>query len=56
ISPYNIINGTTTTIIPPCSTYAGNINNKLFPVLVSITATTRLSPAIIIAIAFSCTP
>ncbi|KAF2814503.1 uncharacterized protein BDZ99DRAFT_359415, partial [Mytilinidion resinicola] len=51
ISPYNAINSTTTTIILLCSAHAGNINNKLFPILVSITATTRLSPAIIIAIA-----
>ncbi|KAF2818021.1 uncharacterized protein BDZ99DRAFT_375130, partial [Mytilinidion resinicola] len=52
----NAINGTITTIIPPCSAYAGNINNKLFPVLVSITATTGLLPAVIIAIISSCTP
>ncbi|KAF2813647.1 uncharacterized protein BDZ99DRAFT_381334, partial [Mytilinidion resinicola] len=56
ISPYNAINGTTTTIIPPCSAYASNINNKLFPALVGITATTGLSPAVIVAIIFSCTP
>ncbi|KAF2814500.1 uncharacterized protein BDZ99DRAFT_379865, partial [Mytilinidion resinicola] len=52
----NAINSTTTTIIPPCSAYAGNINNKLFPILVSITTTTGLSPAVIIAIASFCTP
>ncbi|KAF2801257.1 uncharacterized protein BDZ99DRAFT_357500, partial [Mytilinidion resinicola] len=51
ISPYNAINSTITTIIPPCSAHASNINNKLFPILVGITATTRLLPAVIIAIA-----
>ncbi|KAF2802548.1 uncharacterized protein BDZ99DRAFT_401218, partial [Mytilinidion resinicola] len=56
ISPCNAINSTITTIIPPCSAHAGNINNKLFPALVSITATTGLSPAVIIAITSSCTP
>ncbi|KAF2812023.1 uncharacterized protein BDZ99DRAFT_367156, partial [Mytilinidion resinicola] len=53
ISPYNTINGTITTVILPYSAYAGNINNKLFPALVGITATTGLSPAVIIAIASS---
>ncbi|KAF2803438.1 uncharacterized protein BDZ99DRAFT_372801, partial [Mytilinidion resinicola] len=53
MSPCNAINGTTTTIIPPCSAHAGNINNKLFPALVGITATTGLLPAVIVAIASS---
>ncbi|KAF2865193.1 hypothetical protein BDV95DRAFT_444260, partial [Massariosphaeria phaeospora] len=47
ISLRNVINGTTTTVVPPCSANASNINNKLLLPLVSITATTKLSPAII---------
>jgi hypothetical protein len=47
MSLYNIINSTTTTVIPPGSTYTGNINNMLLPTPISITATTGLSPAII---------
>ena len=49
-------NGTTTTVVPPCSAYAGNINSMLLPALVGITATIRLSPAIIALIASFCTP
>jgi hypothetical protein len=51
MSPCNVINGITTTVIPPCSAYASNINNKLFPSSVSITATTGLSPTTIAATA-----
>ncbi|KAF2871803.1 hypothetical protein BDV95DRAFT_451418, partial [Massariosphaeria phaeospora] len=51
ISPRNAINGTITTVVLPCSANASNINNKLLPLLVSITATTKLSPAIIALIA-----
>jgi hypothetical protein len=56
ISPRNAINGTTTTIMPPCSIYAGNINNMLLPAPIGITATTELLPAIIASIAACCTP
>ncbi|KAF1828106.1 hypothetical protein BDW02DRAFT_481804, partial [Decorospora gaudefroyi] len=51
MSPRNAINRITTTVVPPCSAYAGNINNKLFLPPVSITATTGLSPAMIAYIA-----
>ncbi|KAE8852436.1 hypothetical protein PTNB73_10603 [Pyrenophora teres f. teres] len=56
MSPRNAINGTTTTVVPPCSAHAGNMNNKLLPAPVGITATTGLSPAVIALIAASCTP
>ncbi|CAE7208678.1 hypothetical protein PTTW11_09879 [Pyrenophora teres f. teres] len=56
MSPRNAINGTTTTVVPPCSAHAGNMNNKLLPAPVGITATTGLSPALIALIAASCTP
>jgi hypothetical protein len=55
MSPYNVINRMTTTVIPPCLAYASNMNNKLFPPPVSMTATTGLSPAIIAAMASFCT-
>jgi hypothetical protein len=44
-SPRNAVNGTTTTVNPPDSIHAGNMNNMLFPPPVGITATTGLSPA-----------
>jgi hypothetical protein len=53
--PCNAINGMMTTVILPCSAYAGNMNNKLFPSPISMTATTGLSPATIAAIASFCT-
>ena len=56
ISSRNAINGTTTIVVPPYSANASNINNKLLPLLVGITATTRLSPATIALIASSYTP
>ncbi|KAG9382296.1 RecQ Superfamily II DNA helicase [Pyrenophora tritici-repentis] len=56
MSPRNAINGTTTTVVPPCSAHAGNMNNKLLPAPVGITATTGLSPAVMALIAASCTP
>jgi hypothetical protein len=55
MSSYNAINGTTTTVILLYSTYASNINNKLFSPSISMTATTGLSPATIAAIASFCT-
>jgi hypothetical protein len=55
MSPRNAINRITTTVVPLCSVYAGNMNNKLFPPPISITTTTGLSPATIAAIASSCT-
>ncbi|KAF1828318.1 hypothetical protein BDW02DRAFT_454764, partial [Decorospora gaudefroyi] len=51
MSPRNAINGTTTTVVPPCSAYTGNMNNKLLPALVGITATTGLFPVTIALIA-----
>ncbi|KAF1828104.1 hypothetical protein BDW02DRAFT_513235 [Decorospora gaudefroyi] len=51
MSPRNAINRITTIVVPLYSAYAGNINNKLFPPPISITATTGLSPAIIACIA-----
>ncbi|KAI0603907.1 RecQ Superfamily II DNA helicase [Pyrenophora tritici-repentis] len=53
MSPRNAINGTTTTVVPPCSAHAGNMNNKLLPAPVGITATTGLSPAVMALIAAS---
>lgn len=47
ISLHNTINRTTTIVMPPCSTHAGNINNMLLPTLVSIMATMGLLPATI---------
>ncbi|KAF2866457.1 hypothetical protein BDV95DRAFT_450159, partial [Massariosphaeria phaeospora] len=47
ISLRNAINGTTTTVVPLCSANASNINNKLLPLPVGITATTKLSLAMI---------
>ncbi|KAF2138407.1 uncharacterized protein K452DRAFT_192705, partial [Aplosporella prunicola CBS 121167] len=38
----NAINGVTTTVVPPGSAYAGNMNNTLFPEPVGMTATTAL--------------
>ncbi|KAH7010949.1 hypothetical protein B0J12DRAFT_587064, partial [Macrophomina phaseolina] len=43
----NDFNGTTTTIVLPGSTYAGNINNTLLPAPVGITTTTGLYSTII---------
>jgi hypothetical protein len=51
MSPRNAINGTTTTVVPPGSTHAGNINNMLLPSPVGITVTTGLTPAWIASIA-----
>ncbi|KAF2868287.1 hypothetical protein BDV95DRAFT_451228, partial [Massariosphaeria phaeospora] len=51
ISLRNAINSTTTIVVPLCFANASNINNKLLLLLVSITATTKLSPAIIALIA-----
>ncbi|KAF2022980.1 hypothetical protein EK21DRAFT_18376, partial [Setomelanomma holmii] len=51
MSPRNAINGMTTTVVPPCSAHAGNMNNKLFPPPVGITAMMGLSPATIAAMA-----
>jgi hypothetical protein len=56
ISLRNVINGITTTVVPPCSAHAGNINNKLFPAPVGITVTTGLSPAVMAWIPSSWTP
>jgi hypothetical protein len=56
MSPRNAINRTTTIVIPPCSAYTSNINNKLFPPSISITATTGLSSTTIAATASICTP
>ncbi|KAK7191964.1 hypothetical protein PSPO01_02413 [Paraphaeosphaeria sporulosa] len=47
MSPYNVINGIITMVVPPYSTHAGNINNMLLPAPIGITATTGLSPPII---------
>jgi hypothetical protein len=55
MSPRNAINGIITTVVPPYSAYASNINNKLFPPSISITATTGLSPTTIAATASFCT-
>jgi hypothetical protein len=55
MSPRNAINGTITIVVPPCSAYASNINNKLFPLSISIIATIGLSPTTIAAIASFCT-
>jgi hypothetical protein len=52
----NAINRTTIIVVLPCSAYASNINNKLFPAPVGMIATTGLSPAVIALIAASCTP
>ncbi|KAH7012423.1 hypothetical protein B0J12DRAFT_542156, partial [Macrophomina phaseolina] len=51
ISLRNDFNDTTTTVVPPGSAHAGNINNTLLPAPVSITATTGLYPAFIASIA-----
>ncbi|KAF1924228.1 uncharacterized protein M421DRAFT_30851, partial [Didymella exigua CBS 183.55] len=51
MSPRSEINGTTTTVVPPCSAHASNMNNMLLPALVSITATTGLLPATIASMA-----
>ncbi|KAF2864652.1 hypothetical protein BDV95DRAFT_443149, partial [Massariosphaeria phaeospora] len=51
ISLRNAINSTTTTVVLLCFANASNINNKLLLSLVSIIATTKLSPAIIALIA-----
>ncbi|KAF2877734.1 hypothetical protein BDV95DRAFT_482168, partial [Massariosphaeria phaeospora] len=51
----NAINSTTIIVVLLCFANASNINNKLLLSLVSITATTKLSPAIIALIAFFCT-
>ncbi|KAF1922378.1 uncharacterized protein M421DRAFT_35591, partial [Didymella exigua CBS 183.55] len=51
MSPRSEINGTTTTVVPPCSAHAGNMNNMLLPAPVGITATTGLSPATIASMA-----
>ncbi|KAF1828072.1 hypothetical protein BDW02DRAFT_469540, partial [Decorospora gaudefroyi] len=51
MSPRNAINRITTIVVLPCSAYAGNMNNKLFPPPVGITATTGLSPAMIACMA-----
>jgi hypothetical protein len=56
MSPCNAINGTTTIVIPPYLAYASNINNKLFPPSISITATTRLSSTTITTTASIYTP
>ncbi|KAF2175101.1 hypothetical protein K469DRAFT_767165 [Zopfia rhizophila CBS 207.26] len=56
ISSCNVINSITITIVLPYSAYASNMNNMLFPAPVGITVTTRLFPAVITLIAFSCTP
>jgi hypothetical protein len=55
MSPRNAINGMTTMVVLPYSAHAGNMNNKLFPPLVGITAMIGLSPAIIAAMAACCT-
>jgi hypothetical protein len=52
-SPYNETNGTTMIIVPPMILLASNINNMLFPLPISITTTTRLSPLIMTSIAIS---
>ncbi|OAL42730.1 hypothetical protein IQ07DRAFT_475808, partial [Pyrenochaeta sp. DS3sAY3a] len=51
MSPRNDTNGTTTTVVPPCSAHDGNMNNMLLPAPVGITATTGLSLATIALIA-----
>ena len=51
----NAINGKTTTVIPPGSAHAGNMNNMLLPAPVGITTTIRLSPELIALIAGFCT-
>ena len=56
MSPRNAINGTTTTVVPPCSAHAGNMNNKLLPAPVGITDTTGLLPATMAWMASLCTP
>jgi hypothetical protein len=50
----NAINRTTTIVILLYLAYASNINNKLFSLSISITATTELSSATIAAIASFC--
>jgi hypothetical protein len=47
----NAINRITTIVVLPYSTYTSNINNKLFLLPISITATIGLLPAIIVLIA-----
>jgi hypothetical protein len=56
MSPRNAINGTMTIVVPLCLAYASNMNNKLFPPSISITATTGLSSATIATTAFFYTP
>jgi hypothetical protein len=56
MSPRNAINRMTTTVVPPYLAYASNINNKLFPPPISITATIRLFSTTIAATASFCTP
>jgi hypothetical protein len=53
MSPRNAISGIRTIVVPPYSTYASNMNNKLFPAPVGIIAIIGLSPAIIALIAAS---
>ncbi|KAF2008296.1 hypothetical protein BU24DRAFT_327475, partial [Aaosphaeria arxii CBS 175.79] len=51
MSSRNAINGTTTTVVPPGSMNAGNMNNKLLPAPVAITTTMLLSPRMIASMA-----
>src|SRR5271169_5904959 len=45
-----------TTVVPPLTQYAGNINNKLFPSPVAIILTMGLCPVMMACMVFSCNP
>src|SRR5579862_9760957 len=55
-SSCNEHNGIITTVVPPLTQYAGNINNKLFPSPVAITLTIGLCPVMMACMVFSCKP
>ena len=56
MSSYNEHNGIMTTVVPPLTQYAGNINNKLFPSPVAMILTIRLCPVMMACMLFSCKP
>src|SRR5271168_4522861 len=55
-SSCNEHNGTMTTVVPPLTQYAGNMNNMLFPSLVAMILTIGLCPVIMACIVFSYNP
>src|SRR5271155_3627781 len=55
-SSCNEHNGIITTVVPPLTQYAGNMNNMLFPSPVAMILTMGLCPVMMACMLFSCNP